>query len=489
MALRICSGAFRTSPVQSLYVNCHQLPLDLRRRKLSLAFYFKILSVPSHPLQNVYMSTSMKRLYDARPSNIRPFMDRMKLHISELDLPNVRIQQRNLFLFQPWNTPRFHYINPFATYSKSTVGPVVFQRVFAYHGSQYSSYSTIYTDGSKRADYVGCGVVIEDIMHGYRLDTSCSVFTAEAVAIYRALQLIDSNMPRKYCIYTDSMSVLEALENYNDRCHPVVCTILDITSRLYSKGFDIVFCWLPSHVGIIGNEQADSAAKSATTHLPLAVPLSDMKRVIMHHIFTIWQESWSQQLDNKLHSVKPVIGAWPVIPMRRTDVKLTRLRIGHTRFTHRHLLFGEHAPECPSCNVSYTVLHILIDCPVFNHHRITFFNSSHLTLPDLKGGGEFLLIFRGPVWQRLVLEHHLELQDRRDYTPADRAARTCWLGCPGSCTIWRPETQNSAFLLYPLHGRLLQDPTSLVQRSSKVQNPAPSARFPRKQSVVSSYQK
>ncbi|GFX57786.1 pggt1b [Trichonephila clavipes] len=88
--------------------------------------------------------------------------------------------------------------------------------------SQYSRYSAIYTDGSKRADYVGCGVVIEDIMHGFRLDTSCSIFTAEeAVAIYRALQpLIDSTMP------LDS----------------------------YSKGFDIVFCWLPSHVGIIGNE-------------------------------------------------------------------------------------------------------------------------------------------------------------------------------------------------------------------------------------------
>ncbi|GFU13063.1 RNase H domain-containing protein [Trichonephila clavipes] len=81
-----------------------------------------------------------------------------------------------------------------------------------------------------------------------------------------------------------------------------------------------------------------------------------MKRVIMHHIFKIWQESWSQQLDNKLHSVKPVIGAWPVMPMRRTDVKLTSLRIGHTCFTHRHL-FGEHAPECPSCNVSYCSSH------------------------------------------------------------------------------------------------------------------------------------
>ncbi|GFT31879.1 RNase H domain-containing protein [Trichonephila clavipes] len=207
MALRICSGAFRTSPVQSLYVNCHQLPLDLRRRKLSLAFYFKILSVPSHPLQNVYMSTSMKRLYDARPSNIRPFMDRMKLHISELDLPNVRIQQINLFLFN-LGIRHGSFISTLLPLTVNPLlAPVVFQLVFTYHRGQYSRYSAIYTDGSKRADYVGCGVVIEDIMHGYRLDTSCSIFTAEAVPIYRALQLIDSTMSRKYCIYTDSMRV------------------------------------------------------------------------------------------------------------------------------------------------------------------------------------------------------------------------------------------------------------------------------------------
>ncbi|GFW78959.1 hypothetical protein TNCV_3305581 [Trichonephila clavipes] len=60
-----------------------------------------------------------------------------------------------------------------------------------------------------------------------------------------------------------------------------------------------------------------------------------------------------------------------------------------------------------------------------------------------KGGGEFVLIIRRPSKQPVVAlgeppslqcrtpsRHHLELQDRRDYTPADRAARTCWLGCP-----------------------------------------------------------
>ncbi|GFU15220.1 RNase H domain-containing protein [Trichonephila clavipes] len=86
-----------------------------------------------------------------------------------------------------------------------------------------------------------------------------------------------------------------------------------------------------------------------------------------------------------MHSVKPVIRELPVMSMRRTDVKLTRLRIGHTRFTHKHLLLGEDAPECPSCLVSYTVRHILIDCPVFNNYRITFFHSSRLTLPHSVG--------------------------------------------------------------------------------------------------------
>ncbi|GFV86007.1 hypothetical protein TNCV_203871 [Trichonephila clavipes] len=39
---------------------------------------------------------------------------------------------------------------------------------------------------------------------------------------------------------------------------------------------------------------------------------------------------------------------------------------------------------------------------------------------------------RAPALQcRTPSRHHLELQDRRDYTPADRVARTCWLGCPG----------------------------------------------------------
>ncbi|GFV30714.1 probable RNA-directed DNA polymerase from transposon X-element [Trichonephila clavipes] len=137
-ALRICTGALRTSPVQSLYVTCNQLPLNLRRKKQALAYYFKILSVRSHSLRSGNLTISMRRIYDAGSHNIRPFMETTKLLLSELDLPVVDIHQRNFLQFQLWNTPCFRFINPYATYSKSAIAPVAFQRIFAYHRSRYT---------------------------------------------------------------------------------------------------------------------------------------------------------------------------------------------------------------------------------------------------------------------------------------------------------------------------------------------------------------
>ncbi|GBM79393.1 RNA-directed DNA polymerase from mobile element jockey [Araneus ventricosus] len=48
-ALRLISGAFRTSPVKSLYVDCFEPSLKLRRQLLSLNYYFRIQSNVNHP--------------------------------------------------------------------------------------------------------------------------------------------------------------------------------------------------------------------------------------------------------------------------------------------------------------------------------------------------------------------------------------------------------------------------------------------------------
>ncbi|GBN77314.1 hypothetical protein AVEN_86251-1 [Araneus ventricosus] len=61
-ALRICSGAFRTSPVESLYVICHLLPLHFRRQKISALYFFRAQSVPKHPISQLTLPVSLRRL-------------------------------------------------------------------------------------------------------------------------------------------------------------------------------------------------------------------------------------------------------------------------------------------------------------------------------------------------------------------------------------------------------------------------------------------
>ncbi|GFT22376.1 RNase H domain-containing protein [Trichonephila clavipes] len=104
---------------------------------------------------------------------------------------------------------------------------------------------------------------------------------------------------------------------------------------------------VPGHVGILGNEQADNVARSMSDYMEQPVCYQDLKTSIQHYVHHIWQETWDQQILNKLHSIHPSTSHWAALPVPRY-VRLTRLCIGHTRFTHRHHLLGENSPECPA---------------------------------------------------------------------------------------------------------------------------------------------
>ncbi|GBN00225.1 hypothetical protein AVEN_38741-1 [Araneus ventricosus] len=111
------------------------------------------------------------------------------------------------------------------------------------------------------------------------------------------------------------MSVLQSLQQTESSNNPVICDILIQMEDLRNKGFDILFCWVPSHTGIKGNELADSAAKSALVPLNSAVPFSDVSCFIRKHINKMWQQLWDLQEQNKLHSLKPFLGRWPGVPV------------------------------------------------------------------------------------------------------------------------------------------------------------------------------
>ncbi|GBN25216.1 hypothetical protein AVEN_114261-1 [Araneus ventricosus] len=71
------------------------------------------------------------------------------------------------------------------------------------------------------------------------------------------------------------------------------------------RGFCILFCWIPSRVGITGNELADHSAKTAASLLHREIPYCDVKKSVARRIFSLWQETWDLQVRNKLHCIKP----------------------------------------------------------------------------------------------------------------------------------------------------------------------------------------
>ena len=145
----------------------------------------------------------------------------------------------------------------------------------------------------------------------------------------------------------------------------------------------IYFCWIPSHIGIHGNEAADVAAKESLTFnvTPSQVPYTDLKPHINSFVLNELQVRWSSCPENKLFKINPTLGEWPsgFRNSRKKEVVLSRLIIGHTYFSHSYILRQEDPPECTACQEIYSVRHVLIDCIDLGFIRPRFY-----TVPDLK---------------------------------------------------------------------------------------------------------
>ena len=71
--LRLALGAFRTSPVTSLYVEADEPSLYLRREKLSLQYAIRLAANQRNPAFKVTFSPQFLELYEHKPNAIKPF--------------------------------------------------------------------------------------------------------------------------------------------------------------------------------------------------------------------------------------------------------------------------------------------------------------------------------------------------------------------------------------------------------------------------------
>ena len=185
--------------------------------------------------------------------------------------------------------------------------------------------------GSKTDAGVGFSVVQHNSTISRSLPPQCSIYTAELRAILTAVSSLIRSPYHHYTIYSDSRSALTAVSSlirspyhhytiysdsrsaltavsslirspyhhytiYSDSrsaltavCdsfspHPLVMEIHRWLSMLHSTDKLVEFCWVPSHVGVRENEEADRAARDAANSgrnpPPIPVPRKDFSPVL-----------------------------------------------------------------------------------------------------------------------------------------------------------------------------------------------------------------
>ena len=390
-ALHTATGAFRTSPAVSLCAETGIPPLQYRRLTLTAKFLTTILQ---HPKTSTYHHIFHPPPEVHPDNNLRTHLERQLNH-------NFKFQAITPIYS---TTPSWTFSHPtinftLTQYSKSSTPSSVFKSLFQelIHSIQHST--LCFTDGSKSHSRTGFAYSIQNSTHSHRHRNSASVYTTELQAIHYCLQRILSTTPSSrthpILIVSDSLAALNAISQPSPS-HPLITHIHILFESCTAMSIPIVFIWAPGHKGIPGNEKVDKAAKQATQLPTIRKSLLPSSSDLFSHIKK-WFTSWKNERikGNKLAQLKEYPIPWisSNLQSKSQEITLTRLRLGHTRLTHTHLISHLMPLSCTHCDndLSLTVDHFF-ECPNLTtlpdfhkipHNRISALTDQAPSLPDV----------------------------------------------------------------------------------------------------------
>lgn len=388
-ALRICLGAFRTTPLNSLYVESNINSLENRRQFLNMEYYFRVMQIEKERRH----SNNIVDIKIIPNLNINALGFKVRDILKKYQTGSINVLNIKPLPAPPWLIPNIHVCFELCKKSKSNFTREELKSSFYEH--KHVSRINIFTDGSKCEKGTGAGIVVERMCNDnyvhdsykIKMHSLASVFSAELVAIESAINSVKLTKNTSVTIYSDSKSALQAITNYDSK-NPIVQNIHILLLMISKNNTKIIFCWVPAHCGIKGNELADKAAKNATKFSKKCnnpILFSDVKAFLRQKSRSKWQLDWNSKVNNKLFKVDPFIGKrfFSGFKNRIEEIKYTRLRLGHTKFTHKHLLLKEEEPECDVCHSIVSVEHILSECSKYEVERLQFLGNQQIRVSDV----------------------------------------------------------------------------------------------------------
>lgn len=161
----------------------------------------------------------------------------------------------------------------------------------------------VFTDGSRLENgHAGAAFFIPSLQveEAFRLSNFTSIFSAELLAILKALEFLYNVELTQINIFYDSLAALKAICNYVPHEVRAIDSIRNIAKSLLHSGTIVSFIWIPSHVNIPGNVVVDRLASSCfsnplSNHLTNHLSPSERTAILR----TKFKSSWTQSLHSK----------------------------------------------------------------------------------------------------------------------------------------------------------------------------------------------
>ena len=348
-ALRMCCGAFKSSPIAAVQVIMGEQPLFIRRLKLLLSYWSCLQSHnASHPTKNV--------LLDCWEHNEKHYTSFGWLGNSLADhagLTNHSYVSVNMIN----NIPPWMFSHPIIDfnmheYVRKDDSRYTAAAVQAYIDRQYRGKLLVYTDGSKdpATERTGAAVYVPRHRIGImkRATDKLSVYVVEVLAILLALKWLINSDEKDAVILSDSWSALTSMESFKSCRMDLILEVHTLLNVSRMTGRYVQFAWVPAHVGLEGNEDADILAKRSLKaeeiQLDVCLGKSEAKAIIKDYCNKRWQNHWdTHELGRSFYELQRMVGNSLIIGRsRREQVVMTRIRIGHSGLNATLHRIGKH---------------------------------------------------------------------------------------------------------------------------------------------------
>jgi hypothetical protein len=191
------------------------------------------------------------------------------------------------------------------------------------------------------------------------------------IAIKEALTFIKENVLGEVVIFSDSLSAIQSIATEKSDSRPnLLNDVIELISEIKSAEIDLHLCWIPSHVNISGNEEADQLARLAlnkeTIDIEVDLELKEGYKLVDAHIMKCWQNKWNTEITGRYyHAIQPTVSKAIKFKAknRNKETTITRLRIGRCGLNHfLHQNHQHSTGKCNNCGAKETIRHFLIEC-------------------------------------------------------------------------------------------------------------------------------